>query len=331
MKLRVDRTTQAFLLLSLPGLLLLACAVQAVDSGPPGGGSSGGTGGSVSSGGVSGSISAGGVAGSIAAGGVAGSIAAGGVAGSIAAGGVAGSIAAGGVAGSISAGGVAGSIASGGVAGSIAAGGVAGSIASGGVAGTAGSSGSAGTAGSSGSSGSGGQTGTCSGCARLSVPIAADGDSANFRIDLASTVDMSSATITFRLCVSAGTGGILQAYVQHSGTPDYAQLFQGWQVLTGIMNFTAGFQNVAFNVGTTAGTFDKTVVGRIGIQVGDGNSTSWTNPTVVHIDSITVSGAAIGPYNFESASTIAAMAGASGVMGLSNDTSPAGSAITWLN
>jgi hypothetical protein len=94
---------------------------------------------------------------------------------------------------------------------------------------------------------------------------------------------------------------------------------------------SGGMQNLTANVATASGTIDKTMIARIGIQVGGGNSSSWSTPnTVVYVNSITVSGAAIGPYNFDAASSISQTIMGTNVMFLSNDSPAPGSAVSWL-
>jgi hypothetical protein len=173
---------------------------------------------------------------------------------------------------------------------------------------------------------------TCSGCARLSVPLAAQADHANFAITLSGTMNFSSAVLTARIYKQAGSGGQFKFYVQHSGTPDFNQLFQNTPVE---LSSFSGWLDVTWNVGTQQASYDKTIVGRVGVQVTGGGSTSWTNPTLVYVDSITVTGVTAGPWRFEtsgSISTTPATSGATGVLFCNSGDSPvSGSAVSWYS
>jgi hypothetical protein len=200
----------------------------------------------------------------------------------------------------------------------------------------AGTSGSAGSAGSAQAGSGGASTDTGTGLAVLTVPLAAASDTAHFVITLANTIDMSAATITFHVNVPAGTSGVFQAYIQHGGTPDYAQLFQGWQTLSSL----SGWQDIVWDVASTANpnTVDETIVGRLGIEIAGGSVDSFSATTdVVYVDSIRVSAAtpASGPWTFDSDASIAATTyPASDILWLntaSTDTSATGATLTWLS
>ena len=202
----------------------------------------------------------------------------------------------------------------------------------GGAPGEGGSSGET-TGGSAGSGGTGGSGGTasetCSGCARLSVPLAAAGDRTHYLIPLSGNVDFSAAVVTYRVFVHAGSGGHIQAYVQHGGIPDYNLVYHGQQSLSGL----SGWTNLVWDVGAMSTPFDKTIVQRVGIEVLAGNTGPWANPTVVYLDSISVSGASTGPWTFDTADTVSAAPGGApaGVLWLGfGDMPVAGSDVTWL-
>ena len=221
-------------------------------------------------------------------------------------------------------------------------GGMAGEGAGGTSAGGAPQGGSGGTSGGGSGGTTGGSTGgtvptgplaRCeTGCARLRVPLAAADNRANFMIRLPNAVDFSMAKITYRVYVEAGTGGEVKGYVQHSGDPDFVQLFQAPGVrIDGIV----GWQNITFDVGAhPSTTFTKNNVARVGIQIIGGTSTSFTNPTVVSIDSVTVTGVSAGPWNFDSSGTIQTNAdhtGPTNIMLLNSADNPvSGSSISWL-
>jgi len=219
--------------------------------------------------------------------------------------------------------------------GTLAAGGV---VASGGTG--QGGSGTGGTVASGGSGTGGSATGgatmlpepTCSGCAKLSVPLNNASDKANFVIFLPNATNFGSAVMTLRIYRQAGWGGQLKGYVQHSGSPDYAQLFQGTPTE---LSSLSGWQDVVWNVGAHVTTFDKSNVARVGVQITAAGSTSWINPTVVYIDSITLTGASTGPWNFDNSSSIstsAASSGSANVMFLNSGDSPvSGANVSWFS
>ena len=69
-------------------------------------------------------------------------------------------------------------------------------------------------------------------------------------IPLAANVDFSAAVITYRVFVRAGSGGYIQAYVQHGGTPDYNLVYHGQQNLSGL----SGWTELVWDVGATTTT-----------------------------------------------------------------------------
>jgi hypothetical protein len=294
----------------------LACSSSTGSSLPAGSGGSGGSGGSATQGGSSNSASgSSNLAGS--------SNAASGssnVSGS-------GGLSAGGTSGSSGAGGASsgGSGGSGGSAGNGTS--MSGSSGFGGAGGNA-TGGSAGAAGSSGA--------MATGLSVLTVPLAAATDKAHFLITLGSAVNLSGATISFHVNVHAGTSGVFQAYLQHGGSPDYNQLYQGWQKLSDL----SGWQDVVWVVASTANpsTFDETTVARLGIEIGGGSAADFSATTdVVYVDSISLSGGipAAGPWTFDTTGSISATAfPAADILWLnaaSTDTTATGATLTWLS
>jgi hypothetical protein len=145
-------------------------------------------------------------------------------------------------------------------------------------------------------------------------------------------MNFSSAVITMRVYREAGSGGQIKGYVQHSGSPDFLQLFQSTPVELASLD---GWEDVVWNVGTQTSTYDKGIVGRVGVQITGAGATSWTNPTVVYIDSITVTGVTAGPWRFDasgSISTTLATSAAAGVLFCNSGDNPvAGSAVRWYS
>ena len=217
----------------------------------------------------------------------------------------------------------------GGKGGTVSAGGTSG----GGKGGTAGNGGT--TAGSGGQIGgsagsAGGGSETCSGCARLSVPLTLSTERQHYVIDLPGATDFSAGSITYRVRVIAGSGGEIRAYAQHGGTPDYDLTYGGLRKLDAIASWTT----VTWDLGAAVTTFDKTRIARIGIEVTGANSSSFTNPTILYLDSISVSGPSVGPYAFDTAAALSSSTTrpAPGIFWLSAEPDEAlpGSTLSWL-
>lgn len=208
-------------------------------------------------------------------------------------------------------------------------------------AGTGGTSG-AGTGGTGGAGAGGAGAGAggagpevCSGCARLSVPLNDANDRAHFCVTLEEETDLSAAIITFRVARFAGTGGSFRGYIQHDGSPDWVFL-EGADTPFSSIGTTPG--DIVWDLSTVTTTFDKTIIARIGIQVTASGATAWTNPTVLYVDSISVTGAdpAIAGWTFDTSATVHTTPVtflAPGPMWHNNhtdDTTAVGSAISWL-
>ncbi len=196
-------------------------------------------------------------------------------------------------------GGTAGTSTSGGTAGTSTSGGTAGTSTSGGTAGTS-SAGTSSTAGAGGEGGGGTVAESCSGCARLSVPLMEVDSFTQYQVDLGDAVDLSAATITFHVCRVAGSGGVFQPQVSEDS--GYTGNYDGGDTnIADIMDCNDGFEDIVFTAAGGGGSFPATSVTHIGIQIHSGNvAVAWTNPTVIYVDSITVAGGpdSAGPFNF---------------------------------
>jgi len=185
-----------------------------------------------------------------------------------------------------------------------------------------------------GGSGTGGSGEVCTGCARLSVPLAASADQAHFTIALPAATDFSAATIAIRVARYAGTGGWFKAYIQE-GSPNY--LYQD-SVETTIASIGTSMMTINWNVATAGTTADKTIIRRIGIEISGAGASSWTSPTVLHVDSIIVTGTslAMSSFTFDTSSTVLATPTSSGpndIIWLNNysgDTNVTGATLGWL-
>jgi hypothetical protein len=174
-----------------------------------------------------------------------------------------------------------------------------------------------GTVGGAGMGGAGGTP--ASGCANLTVPLAQSSDKAHFVITLTNTANMSSATISMRVYVQAGSGGTIVNYVQDTGNH-----FLPASARTALSSGVGVWTTMQWNVGTEApGStgIDKTNIKRIGIEVSSYNSTAWTNPTKVYVDSVTVPAPALS-FPFDTSGSIDTTASA-GV--------DVGGQVLWLN
>jgi len=149
--------------------------------------------------------------------------------------------------------------------------------------------GAGGTIGGAGASGAGGVVQTASGCAKLSVPLDATSDKAHFLISLTSTADLSGATLSMRVYVQAGQGGTIFNYVQDSGTYHFLGVPDAQRRS---ISSSSGWSTISWNVGAepdSAGTgIVKTSIKNIGIELNAQPSSAWVNPTIVYVDSISV-------------------------------------------
>jgi hypothetical protein len=202
----------------------------------------------------------------------------------------------------------------------------------GGATGTGGSTAGAGGA----SAGSGGAT-QATGCAKLTIPFDATTDKAHFVITLPSPIDMSAAVISTRLLVTAGVGGVIHNYVQDSGTYHFLGVPAAQR--TKLSSLTA-WSMLTWNVGTEpeAGTgIVKTSIKNIGIEVNASPSTVWANPTIIFVDSITVSTPTVtSTFTFDASGSVYTTPSTTNVSGQalwinagSTDTTAAGTAVAW--
>lgn len=163
-------------------------------------------------------------------------------------------------------------------------------------------SGTAGMANTGGSAAGGSPTTdeSCPGCARLSVPLTMAAEQTDFEIYLNGPTDLSAATITVHLMASAGEGGGVQVAVKDGEALDYASVYTAW---TNVSDLLTGLQDISVDVATLTGdNFDATQVEILALQINAGDTGPWANPTVVLVDSITVSNGAAGPWEFTDSS-----------------------------
>lgn len=155
-----------------------------------------------------------------------------------------------------------------------------GSPSSGGSAGNGAAAGSSPSGGASGSAGSGGAAHT--GCALLSVTFDASTDYSHHVITLDADTNLSNATLSALVYAPNAAGGSVYLYVQQANYTYYAQPLQA---LSGLKNWAS----VSWDLSQVSPSgFDKTKVRRIGIGIDAGTSNVWTDPTLVYVDSVTV-------------------------------------------
>jgi len=214
--------------------------------------------------------------------------------------------------------------------------GVGGTSGKGGGGGTAGASGKGGGGGTAGAGGTGGATQTATGCAKLSVPLDDGADKAHFVISLNSPVDLSGATISMRVYVQAGAGGTVFSYVQDSGTYHFLGVPSAQRRL---LNSVNGWTTIIWNVGAepdAAGTgIVKTSIKNIGIELNAQPSSTWSNPTVVYLDSLTVTSPALS-FTFDATATVSPTPSTMNAPGQAlwlnigtTDTTATGAALSW--
>jgi hypothetical protein len=185
-----------------------------------------------------------------------------------------------------------------------------------------------------GAAGGGGSAGTdvCGGCARLTVPLDASDDWAHFVLTLPGATDLTAAVITFRLARAAGTGGSFKGYVQQGSSGDFAYRVGANTPLASIGETQ---QNVEWDLAGIT-DFDLAAITRIGIEVTAAGGSSWSNPTVLLLDSVQVSGAApaLESWTFDDAdsvNTTPVETNRPGQLWLNSfDTTAAGSAVAWF-
>ncbi|WP_437691029.1 hypothetical protein [Sorangium sp. So ce176] len=128
---------------------------------------------------------------------------------------------------------------------------------------------------------------SCSGCARLAVPLTAASTGTLFQFDYPELVDLTGATVTFRIKAHAATGGGVQTFVQNGGAQNWVGVPWAWTNFTDLGEWTELTIDVDAAAAADA-AFEKTAVQRIGLKVDAGTAGPWANPTVVYVDSITV-------------------------------------------
>lgn len=208
----------------------------------------------------------------------------------------------------------------------------------GGKGGASAGSGAGGRSAAAGRAGRGGaDSGTsATGCAKLSVPMNAATDKAHFVISLRSDADLSAAgtTISMRVHVEDGVGGVILAYVQDSSFN-----FLG-PATKPLLADQSGWVTLEWKVGAEPAAqtgIMKKSISRIGIEIKAAPSATWSNPTVVYVDSLSVNTPALS-FPFGTTGTVSATASSSDVTGQvlwqnsgSSDTTATGTKLSWVD
>ena len=138
---------------------------------------------------------------------------------------------------------------------------------------------------------------SCPGCALLSVPLTATNTWTTFLIPIAPT-DLTGATVTYRLCALTGTAvTVLQPFVQDAG-PNYGGQFDE-HPFTMISSCSEGLQDLPLTVSSTVTGFDPSQVVALGLEITSFDAGALADPTVVLVDSISVSPSVVGPWTFD--------------------------------
>jgi hypothetical protein len=139
---------------------------------------------------------------------------------------------------------------------------------------------------------------TCDGCVRLYVPMTGENQQGDFELDLAAPLDLTGATIRFRLLASGFTGnaGGVSVYVRDAGNFDKGFV---WTNLTSLTTWTeVAVDFTTMLAGNVA--FDITKVAKIGVQLNSAGTfagASWQNATV-YLDSVRFSTAPAADLSF---------------------------------
>jgi len=116
----------------------------------------------------------------------------------------------------------------------------------------------------------------------------------DFQISLSTTgVDLTGGTVTVRAYVQAGTGGGIQLYAQDDA---YVWSTGLWTNLADV----SGWQDIVLPLSAGTGAFDITATTTLGIILNAGAAGPWTDPSIIYVDSVEVTGstASVGPWDF---------------------------------
>jgi hypothetical protein len=139
---------------------------------------------------------------------------------------------------------------------------------------------------------------SCDGCARFFLPMTAENQRGDFELDLAAPIDMSAATLRFRLMTAGfkGNAGGVSVYVRDAGNFDKGFV---WTNLTALGTWT----DVAVDFSAMlAGnmSFDITRVAKVGVQLSSAGTFAGANyqSATLYLDSVRFSNAPAADLTF---------------------------------
>jgi hypothetical protein len=128
---------------------------------------------------------------------------------------------------------------------------------------------------------------TCDGCARFFLPMTAANQRGDFELNLAAPIDMTGATLHFRLMTAGFTGnaGGVSVYVRDAGNFDKGFVWSNLSALATWTDVTVNFANDALpgNV-----SFDVTKVAKVGVQLNSSSAFAGANfqSATLYLDSV---------------------------------------------
>jgi hypothetical protein len=153
-------------------------------------------------------------------------------------------------------------------------------------------------AGGAGAGGGGGSGPTATGVMRLSLPFTASGQGQRYnvqnRTNPSAPYDMSGQTLTIRVYAPGATGGDLSVFFRSLGGTDTTPVKVPFTMMT------AGFVDISIPVPAMTATYNPvmTEIIRIEPETDPAFGSSWTNPTLIVLDSIvSTSGTVNIPFN----------------------------------
>jgi hypothetical protein len=171
---------------------------------------------------------------------------------------------------------------------------------------------------------------TCPGCAELSVPFANYGWTQSFEIYLAAPADLNGATVEARVRkVSANAGGV-QLFAKN-GAPNYEYVGGPWWNFS---DLSTGWQLLSLEVDDTTNVreagFDPSAVVILQIMLGSGEAADGplTNPSVIEIDHVSVAGASVPAWTFDSNASALEVLTSSDM--IAEKTAVANSRVSWV-
>jgi hypothetical protein len=143
---------------------------------------------------------------------------------------------------------------------------------------------------------------SCDGCVRLFLPITGENQRADFELPLAAPLDMTGATLRFRLMANAfsGTAGGVSVYVRDAGNFDKGFV---WTNLTALATWT----EVAVDFSSTLvgnPSFDITRVAKVGLQINSAGTFAGAvfHDATVYLDAVRFSNAPASDLTFDTGS-----------------------------